>query len=255
MEVERMGADIVVALDISRSMLAEDFRPTRLDEAKRAVLSLLLGLKGDRVGLVAFSGAATIMCPLTSDYSATELFLGLAKPGYIPQPGTNIGDALELSVRLLQKSENRDKAVILITDGEDHAGRFEEQLPALSAIGAKVHAVGIGSPEGTLIPEYDANGVVKGYKKDAGGELVQTRLEPGTLQSIAEQTGGQFFQADPSGRSVEEVLVEIGALQKGAYAERAMYRYKNRYAWPLAGALAALFAFMTLWERRGDPRI
>jgi Ca-activated chloride channel family protein len=255
MEVERMGADIVVALDISRSMLAEDFRPTRLDEAKRAVQSLLAGLKGDRVALVSFAGAATIMCPLTSDYSATELFLALAKPGYIPQPGTNIGDALELSARLLQKSENRDKAVILITDGEDHAGKIDPQIAALAAVGAKVYAVGIGSAEGTLIPEYDANGIVKGYKKDAAGDLVQTRLEAATLQSIAEKTGGQFFQADASGRSVEDVLVEIGALQKGAYAEQAMYRYKNRYTWPLAGALVALLGFMTLWERRGDPRI
>jgi Ca-activated chloride channel family protein len=250
-----MGADLVVALDVSRSMMAEDFRPTRLAEAKRAVQSLLAGLKGDRVGLVAFSGAAAIMCPLTSDYSAVELFLELAKPGYIPQPGTNVGDALELSARLLEGSEERDRAVILITDGEDHAGRAEEQIDGLVGLGVKVYTVGIGSPEGTLIPQYDATGVVTGYKKDREGNLVQTRLDATVLQRIADGTGGRFFPVDPTGRSIDDILVEIGALQKGAYAERSLYRYKNRYIWPLGFAVLALFAAGVAWERRGELSI
>lgn len=255
LEVERVGADLVVALDISGSMLAEDFRPTRLDEARRAVQSLLAGLEGDRVGLVAFSGAAAIMCPLTSDYSAVSLFLELAKPGYIPQPGTNIGDALDLSAHLLEKEGDRDKAVILITDGEDHAGTIEAQAKKLADLGARVYAIGIGSPDGTLIPEYDENGVVRGYKKDKDGNLVQTRLDATLLQALADQTGGRFFPVDPSGRSIEDILVEIGALKKGAYAERSMYRYKNRYVWPLAFAILALFASSTYWERHGKMTI
>lgn len=255
LDVERVGADLVVALDISGSMLAEDFRPTRLDEARRAVQSLLAGLEGDRVGLVAFSGAAAIMCPLTSDYSAVSMFLELAKPGYIPQPGTNIGDALELSGHLLEKEGDRDKVVILITDGEDHAGKVEAQAEKLADMGVRVYAVGIGSPDGTLIPEYDDNGVVSGYKKDERGDLVQTRLDATMLQGLADQTGGRFFPVDPSGRSIDEILVEVGALQKGAYAERSMYRYKNRYVWPLAFAVLALFASSTYWERRGKMTI
>lgn len=255
LDVERVGADLVIALDISGSMLAEDFKPTRLDEAKRAVHSLLAGLKGDRVGLVAFSGAATVLCPLTSDYKALELFLEMASPGYIPQPGTNIGDALLLSSRLLDSPGDRDRAVILITDGEDHAGEVESQLGELARVGAKVYTVGIGSAEGTLIPEYDQTGNVRGYKKDKSGQLVQTRLDAALLQRIAESTGGRFFQVDPSGRSAEDVLVEIGALQKGAYAERSLYRYKNRYAWPLGLAILALFAGSVLWERRREVTI
>jgi len=252
LEVERVGADLVIALDISGSMLAEDFKPTRLDEAKRAVQSLLAGLTGDRVALVAFSGAAAIMCPLTSDYSALGLFLDLAKPGYIPQGGTNIGDALQLSARLVKASGDRDKAVILITDGEDHVGNLEARLGDLADLGAKVYAVGIGSSEGTLIPVYDGNGIIKGYKKDRSGELVQTRLDATLLEKIAAQTGGRFFQVDPSGRSIDDILVEIGALQKGAYAEHSLFRYKNRFAWPLAGAFIALLISSALWERRGD---
>jgi len=252
LEVERVGADLVVALDISGSMLAEDFKPTRLDEAKRAVQSLLAGLTGDRVSLVAFSGAAAIMCPLTSDYSALGLFLDLAKPGYIPQGGTNIGDALQLSARLLKGSEGRDKAVILITDGEDHVGNLDLRISELADLGAKVYAVGIGSSEGTLIPEYDANGTIKGYKKDQTGELIQTRLDATVLQKIAEGTGGRFFQVDPTGRSIDDILVEIGALQKGAYAEHSLFRFKNRYAWPLAGAFLALLISTALWERREE---
>jgi len=255
LEVERMGADLVIALDVSGSMMAEDFRPTRLDEAKRAVHSLLAGLKGDRVGLVAFAGAAAIMCPLTSDYSAVELFLELAKPGYIPQPGTNIGDALQLSGRLLEGSGDRDRAVILITDGEDHAGGIEREVDKLIAMGSRVYAIGIGSPDGTLIPVYDVRGVVSGYKKDQSGDLVQTRLDVTALQKIADDTGGRFFAVDPSGRSIEDILVEIGALQKGAYAERSLYRYKNRYVWPLGFAVLALFASAALVERRGNPII
>lgn len=252
LEVERVGADLVIALDISGSMLAEDFKPTRLEEAKRAVQSLLAGLTGDRVALVAFSGAAAIMCPLTSDYSALGLFLDLARPGYIPQGGTNIGDALQLSARLLRRSEGRDRAVILITDGEDHVGGLESRIAELADLGAKVYAVGIGSSEGTLIPVYDDNGMIKGYKKDQKGELVQTRLDATVLQQIAEGTGGRFFQVDPSGRSIDDILVEIGALQKGAYAEHSLFRYKNRFAWPLAGAFVALLISSALWERRGE---
>jgi Ca-activated chloride channel family protein len=255
LEVERVGADLVIALDISGSMLAEDFRPTRLDEAKRAVHSLLVGLKGDRVGLGAFAGAAAILCPLTSDYNALGLFLEIAKPGYIPQPGTNVGDALLLSSRLLDGEGERDRAVILITDGEDHAGSVEEQVKALASMGAKVYAVGIGSQEGTLIPEYDELGTVRSYKKDRSGELVQTRLDVALLQQVAEGTGGRFFLADPSGRSAEDILVQIGALQKGAYAERSLFRHKNRYAWPLGLAILILFAGSTVWERRGQVTI
>lgn len=255
LDVERMGADLVIALDISGSMLAEDFKPTRLDEAKRAVHSLLAGLKGDRVGLVAFSGAAAIMCPLTSDYGALALFLDMAVPGYIPQPGTNVGDALLLSHRLLEGEGDRDRAVILITDGEDHAGSVDDQISELASVGAKVYAVGIGSAEGTLIPEYDGTGNVRGYKKDRSGKLVQTRLDAALLQKVADGTGGRFFQVDPSGRSAEEILVEIGALQKGAYAERSLFRHKNRYAWPLGLAILALVGGLVLWERRGPVTI
>lgn len=255
LDVQRMGADLVVAIDVSGSMMAEDFRPNRLEAAKRAVHTLIAGLKGDRVGLVSFAGAAAIMCPLTSDYHAFDLFLKLATPNYIPRPGTNIGDALQLSARLLKSEQDRDRAVILITDGEDHGGTIEDELSALIDEGAKVYAVGIGSPEGTLIPEYDDAGVVTGYKKDRSGNLVKTRLDAATLQSIAEQTGGKFFQVDPEGRSMEDILIEIGALQKGAYAERAMYRYKNRYLWPLAGAILALFGFIIAWERKGEVKI
>lgn len=255
LEVERVGADLVIALDISGSMLAEDFKPTRLEEAKRAVQSLLAGLTGDRVALVAFSGAAAIMCPLTSDYSALALFLELAKPGYIPQGGTNIGDALQLSARLFKASGDRDKAVILITDGEDHVGNLDGRIAELADRGARVYAVGIGSPEGTLIPQYDDNGVINGYKRDPQGELVQTRLDASVLQKIAENTGGRFFQVDPSGRSVDDILVEIGALQKGTYAEHSLFRYKNRFAWPLGLAFIALLVSSALWERRGESNV
>jgi Ca-activated chloride channel family protein len=106
-----------------------------------------------------------------------------------------------------------------------------------------------------LIPEYDAAGVVTGYKKDREGNLVQTRLDATVLQRIADATGGRFFQVDPSGRSIDDILVEIGALQKGAYAERSLYRYRNRYIWPLGFAVLALFAAGVAWERRGDLSI
>ena len=255
LDVERVGADLVIALDISGSMLAEDFRPTRLDEAKRAIQSLLVGLKGDRVGLVAFSGAAAIMCPLTSDYNAVRLFLDMAVPGYIPQPGTNVGDALLLSGRLLDTEGDRDRAVILITDGEDHAGEVDEQVTDLSGRGIKVYAVGIGSPEGTLIPEYDQSGSVRGYRKDRSGQLVQSRLDAALLQKVADGTGGRLFVVNPSGASAEQVLVEIGALQKGAYAERSLFRHKNRYQWPLGLAALALFAACVVWERKGEVSI
>lgn len=255
MDVQRVGADLVIAIDISRSMLAEDFKPTRLDEAKRAVQSLLSGLKGDRVGLVAFSGAAAIMCPLTSDYNAARLFLDMAVPGYIPQPGTNIGDALLLSAKLLEGEGERDRAIILITDGEDHAGEVEKELSELAGKDIKVYTVGIGSPEGSLLPEYDQSGALRGYQKDRSGQIVQSRLDATILQRVADVTGGRFFVVNPSGASADEVLVEIGALQKGAYAEQSLFRHKNRYQWLLGLGVVSLFAAILVWERRGGLSI
>jgi Ca-activated chloride channel homolog len=248
---KRRGIDVVVALDASKSMLARDVQPSRLDRARLELSTLLDELKGDRVAVVAFAGDAFIQCPLTSDYAAAKMFLRAINPDDMPQGGTNIGAALSLSKQVLENADRgaKDKVVVLISDGEDLDGDVEEGLAAMKEANAKVLAIGIGSEQGEPIPILNKAFEVTGYKKDAQGNTVLTRLDRAGLQRIAEGTGGEFFY-QPKSVAMAEVIARIDAMQKSELESRLTLRYSEGYQVFLALGLLALVAGMLVRPSR-----
>jgi Ca-activated chloride channel family protein len=247
----RRGIDLVVALDASKSMLARDVAPDRLDRAKLELNALLDSLKGDRVGIVAFAGDAYVQCPLTSDYAAAKLFLRAVDPEQMQQGGTNIGAALQLAQSMLENADRgaKDRVVVLLSDGEDLSGEEMEAAESLKAAGIKVYAVGIGSEAGEPIPELSKGGEVVGYKKDASGNTVLTRLDRAGLEGIAQLTGGEFFY-QPHGVAVQEVAARIDRLQKSEIESRLTVRWDERFQAFLAPGLLLLALGMLLPGRR-----
>ncbi len=243
----RRGIDLVVALDASKSMLARDVTPNRLERAKLELNALLDSLKGDRVGIVAFAGDAYIQSPLTSDYAAAKLFLRAVDPEQMQQGGTNIGAALLLAQEMLEGADRgaKDRVVVLLSDGEDLSGEEMEAAESLRTAGIKVYTVGIGSDAGEPIPELGKSGEVVGYKKDASGNTVLTRLDRAGLEALAQLTGGEFFY-QPHGVAVAEVAARIDRLQKSELESRLTVRWDERFQWFLAPGLLLLVAGLVL---------
>jgi len=228
-DVKREGVDIIVALDVSKSMLAEDIKPNRLQKAKHELSQLIDLLQGDRIGLVAFAGIPHVQCPLTLDYSAAKLFLGIIDVDLIPQPGTAVGSAIEASVKAFNSEDRKHKVLILITDGEDHETDPLEAAKIAEQQGVKIYTIGIGSPQGVPIPEYDRYGRSSGFKKDRQGGVVTTKLDVLTLQKIAFQTGGKFYQATTGEAELDEIYKEISELEKKELVSKQFSQYEDRF--------------------------
>ncbi|HYR56603.1 MAG TPA: VWA domain-containing protein [Myxococcaceae bacterium] len=248
---KRRGIDVVVALDASKSMLARDVPPNRLERAKLELSSLLDELKGDRVAIVVFAGDAFIQCPLTSDYAAAKMFLRAVDPEQMQQGGTNIGGALLLAKQVLDNADrgSKDRVVVLLSDGEDLAGEVGDAAPVLQEAGIKVFTVGIGSETGEPIPIVNKNGEVTGYKKDASGETVLTRLDRAALASLAQATEGEFFY-EPKTVAVTDVARRIDKLQKSELESRLTVRYDERFQYFAGPGLALLAAGMLVWASK-----
>ena len=191
-EVTRKGVDIIIALDVSPSMLVADIKPDRLERAKREITDFLKVVRGDRVGLVAFSGAAYTQCPLTLDYGALMMFLNILHPDHIPIPGTNLGAAIEGAISAFDPKSETDKVILLITDGEDNENRGIEAAREAAKKGIKIFVFGMGDPAGGPIPASRGQG---GFKKDEKGELVLSKLNEAGLQEIAAITGGDYVRS------------------------------------------------------------
>ncbi|HZH02591.1 MAG TPA: VWA domain-containing protein [Myxococcaceae bacterium] len=240
--VKRTGVDVVVALDASKSMLARDVVPSRLERAKLELTAWLQELKGDRVGLVVFSGDAFVQCPLTTDYAAAAMFLRAVDPEQMQQGGTDIEGALNLSLQVLQRSEREgpapDRVVVLLSDGEDTQGEAIQAAERLGEAGVRVLAVGIGSETGEPVPELNRRGEVEGYKRDASGNPVLSRLDRAGLARVAESSGGELFHK-PRGVALKDVLARIDRLQKGEVEGRLTVQYDERFQ-PFVGTGLAL---------------
>lgn len=253
-EVKREGIDIFIAVDVSKSMLAEDVAPNRLEKAKHEIGRFINGLQGDRVGLIAFAGLAFVQCPLTLDYSAAQLFLDEIDVNTIPQPGTAIADAINTARRSFVKKDLKHKVLILITDGENHEGDPFEAAEEASREGIIIHTIGIGSPQGAPIPEYDRYGNRTGYKKDRQGRVVTTRLDIETLETIAQKTGGRFFFSGPGGTDLSEIFDEISQMEKKELASREFTQFEDRFQIFLFLAMALLVIEAVMSERRRKKR-
>jgi Ca-activated chloride channel family protein len=251
---KRRGIDVVVALDASKSMLARDVEPSRLDRAKLELGTLLDELKGDRIGIVVFAGDAFIQCPLTSDYAAAKMFLRAVDPQQMPQGGTNIGAALSLSKQLLDNAERgaKERLIVLLSDGEDLTGDIEEALDGLKEGGIRVLAVGIGSEQGEPTPVLNRRGESVGHKKDERGDIVLTRLNLSGLREIANATGGEVFHQTKS-VAVEEVIRRIDSMQKSELESRVTVRYAEGYQYFLGVGLTLLFVGIAIRASKRRP--
>lgn len=251
-EIEQQGVELVVALDCSRSMLATDVSPTRLDRAKREIFDLLGRLRGDRAGLVAFAGTAFLQCPLTIDYAAFHLFLDALGPDMLPVGGTDLAAAVRTSLDAFGEPTDADRAVILITDGEQ-TGEGDPLAAARAAADAEVRlfSVGVGGPSGVPVP--DSQG---GLRKDAAGNIVITRLDEATLREMAAITGGTYVRSVAGDMDLDTIYErDIRGRMEAAAIEGGRRRvWEDRYQWPLALAVLALLLEMLLPPLPGNGR-
>ena len=247
-EVRRKGLDLVVALDTSRSMMASDIKPTRLQQAKWGIRDLLRNLRGDRVGLVPFAGSSILQCPLTIDYAAFAMTLDDVYSGIIPRGGTAIEQALRTAVAAFPADRTADRVILLITDGEDHEGDPLALLPELKEKGIRVYTIGIGTLEGEMVPAGDGQG---GYFKDRQGQIVKTALKEDVLQKLALGTGGTYVRSAPGDTGLERVFNEsIANLKRSEQENRTAKIYEERFVWPIAAALLLLAWEALLSDRR-----
>ena len=247
-EVRRKGLDLVVALDTSRSMMASDIKPTRLQQAKWGIRDLLRNLRGDRVGLVPFAGSSILQCPLTIDYAAFAMTLDDVYSGIIPTGGTAIEQALRTAVAAFPADRTADRVILLITDGEDHEGDPLALLPELMEKGIRVYTIGIGTLEGEMVPAGDGQG---GYFKDRQGQIVKTALKEDVLQKLALGTGGTYVRSAPGDTGLERVFNEsIANLKRSEQENRTAKIYEERFVWPIAAALLLLAWEALLSDRR-----
>lgn len=241
-EVKQVGIDVYICLDVSLSMTAEDIKPSRLNKAKHEISRLIQRLKGDRIGLIVFSGDAYIQFPLTTDYSAANLFLNAVSINTVPQPGTAIASAIELASKSFKDEEETQKAIIIITDGEDHEGNLEDVINKTSEKGISIYAIGMGSPSGVPIPVYNNAGVQIGYKKDRNGETVLTKLDETTLKELASKGNGEYYRGSNSEDELEKIYSDLSKLEEAEYGATKITEYEDRYYYFLIPALILLFA-------------
>jgi len=250
--VKRMGVNLVIALDVSTSMLAEDIKPNRLEKAKRELNALLDGLEGDRAGIVAFAGSSFLQCPLTLDYDAVKMLMGLVGPGSVSLRGTNIAEAIQRAVGVLDGVGRAYRVLVLITDGEDHSGKLDEAIEAAREANVRIFTVGIGSQEGVPIPAIDEEGATKGHKRDEEGHVVLSRLHEESLQRIALETGGLYFRSTGGEIEVEKLLERLSKMEKEELDSREVSHKEERFQIPLA--LAALFLLLEIQSSRWGRR-
>lgn len=250
--VEQKGVEVMVALDTSLSMMAQDVAPNRLERAKLAVIELMDRLPGAEVGLVAFAGASFVQFPLTTDFEAARLFLDAADVNTVSLPGTAIGDAIRTATRAFSEKELKYKVLILFTDGEDHNTDPIGAAKEAAEQGVVIYAVGFGSPGGEPIPVRDKTGAVTDFKKDREGEVVLSKLDEATLREIAKTTGGEYHRATASGKEIVQIVVAIEDMDKKELESKLMIRHMERFQIPAALALLALVGEFLLTDRKGD---
>ena len=247
-EFKQKGLDVFVAVDCSLSMQTEDLKPNRMAYAKIILQQLIDRLAGSRIGVIAFAGQAYVECPLTIDTGAAKEALDAIDVGSVPVPGTVIGDAIRTAVKGLKAGEGAGRVLVLLTDGEDHHSDPEGAAKDAARVGLKIFTIGIGTQEGQPIPISDQDGNRIGYKQDKKGETVISKLDPKTLIAIAQETGGQYWSATPSGDEIDPLVHALESLQQGDQKTQLFNRFENRYQWPLALGILLLVAGLAIPE-------
>ena len=250
-KVQRRGVDLMICLDISNSMNAEDIQPSRLKRSKQAISRLLDGLRNDRIGLVVFAGSAYMQLPLTNDYGAAKMFVDVISTDDMQAQGTAIGAAIGMATRAFD--EDRDhrnsRAIIVISDGEDHEDNAIDAARAAKNKGITVHTIGMGLPEGAPIPQYRGNRMI-GYMHDRQGRMVMTKLNEKMLEDIATAGGGYYVGANNASAGVETLFAKIEQMDKKTFDERNFSDYETRFQYPLAMVIILLVLEFFIFQKK-----
>ncbi|MDQ7006412.1 MAG: VWA domain-containing protein [Acidobacteriota bacterium] len=248
-EIHARGLDLIIALDLSRSMLAEDVAPSRLMIARSMARELGRRLPSDRVGLLGFAGQAGLLCPMTLDRGSLELYLAAADPTIFPDQGTDLGRAIELAVDAFRQRARARRVLVVISDGEDlEAGAMAAVATAVES-GVRIYTIGVGTPQGAPIPERDADGRVTGYIRDRSGQVVTSRLDERVLAAVAEAGGGAYVRATGFDAGVEQVVEALSKMERSEWADTLFVRHAEQYRWPL-GAVFLLVLLEAGWLDR-----
>ncbi len=249
-EVKQEGVDIFVALDVSLSMKSEDLKPSRLDKAKLEIRNLIQRLRGDRIGLIVFAGDAYTQSPLTTDYGAAELFLDAVDVDAVPVPGTNIGAAITRALESFESSQKGTKVLVIITDGENTDGTFDDAAAEAARKGVLIYTIGLGSPGGAPIPVYGASGQQVDFKRDKEGNVVVSKLDEPALEKLAAIGGGKYYRGTNTQDELDAIYKDVNALQKQEFGMKQFTDFEDRFQFFLAVGLVLLLADQLLTERK-----
>ncbi len=247
-KVQRKGIDLIIALDVSNSMLSQDIKPNRLARAKQSISRLIDKLEGDRIGVIVFAGKAYTQLPITTDYAAAKMFVSTINPGMLPTQGTAIGDAIDLAIKTFGESK-KNKALILISDGEDHEGNVLEQAELAASKGVTIYTIGMGLPEGGPIPVYNGD-VLVGFKKDKDGNAIVSKLDETLLQRIATIGNGMYVRATNSETGLNRIFDDINEIQKSEIESKQFADYENQFQYFLAIALILMIMDLFIFEKK-----
>ncbi len=247
--IKREGVDIVFAVDVSRSMLAEDIAPNRLEKSKQLVTQIINNLASDRIGIIAYAGKAFPQLPITTDYASAKMFLQNMNTDMLSSQGTAIDEAIELAKTYFDDEEQTNRVLIIISDGEDHGERAVSVAGEASEEGIKIFTVGVGNIKGGPIP-IKRNGVVLNYKKDQDGETVITKLDEEILQNIAQEANGVYINGENTNEVVEQIRDILNKMDKQEFESKQIAEFKDQFQWFLGFAFFFFFIDIFLLERK-----
>ena len=247
--VKREGVDVVFALDVSKSMLAEDIAPNRLEKSKQIVSKIIDKLGSDRVGIIIYAGNAYPLLPITTDHAAAKMFLQNANPDLVSSQGTAINEALDLAKTYYNNDEQTNRFLIIISDGEDHQEETKQVAQNIANEGVKVYAIGVGTEKGGPIP-MKINGSLIGYKKDRKGETVLTQRKPEILQGVADAANGVYIDGNKTDKPVDAIEEIIGNAQKSEFETKQFSDYKDQFQWFLGIGILLLVLDVFLLDKK-----
>ena len=247
--VKREGVDIVFALDVSKSMLAEDIAPNRIFKAKRLVSEIFNKLGSDRVGIIAYASTAIPVLPITTDFSSAKMFLESLNTDMLSSQGTSIIEAIQLSKGYFDDDNQTNRILCILSDGEDHEFKEDQLFSAIQESGITIFTVGLGSSKGAPIPIKE-NNIVKSYKKDEKGEVVITRLNENLLQKMANQSAGKYIKGDNTNQVVDDIINELKEMDKKEFESKQFVSFKDQFQWFLGFGLLLLLIDSIVFNKK-----
>lgn len=249
-EVKREGIEMIIALDVSKSMLAEDIKPNRLTRAKQSITSLVNRMQDDKIGMIVFAGDAYTQLPITTDYVSAKLFLDNISTNIVSKQGTAIASAIELGAKSFSPDTQADKVMVIISDGENHEGDALEAAKGAAEKGIKIYTIGMGSQDGSPIPVRGSDGSREGFLKDRSGEIVMSKMNPKMLNEIAAAGNGKFYVASTGSVGLNRLYGELNKLQKSEIETTKYSEYDDQFHYFAAFSVFMLLIYISIVERR-----